>query len=684
MKKDRTKVIFSKIGLKLIVPYLIVSILTLAIISGLIYYNFNTQNYSTQELQEEILLRASSEVNYYVENIKNELNLVGKNIFCIECAQENNRKVLKSLIDDNPSISEIAVVDSEGKEKTKIIRHGAEISSELKDVSTQDKFKKAIKGDYYLGPVYISEYDLPFISMSLPIINENNTKIGVLYAEVDLSPMWDTISRIKVKKTGYVYVVDKEGTLIAYRDISLVKKNLDLKYIQGVKNFLNDIHTSETYTSFNDENVIGNWETIGVTGWGLIIELPIEEVFQELLPLLLTAAVSIILSISFIVIVLMIIFKGLLKPLSYLQKGVAEIKSGNLDYSIKTTSRDEIGELAAAFNQMIIDLKIYRDQIKKHEEDLEQRVAERTKELDTKVNELTDMKTAILNMMDDMDDANRELIKTQEELKESLRKLKETDIKKDQFISIAAHELKTPLTSIHGFSQLLQNRAVAESKEKRNKYLNIMDHETKRLAKLVTDILDLSRVDLGTLKLALEEVNVNELMENMEKELNVQMKEKGLQSEYDIEKNLPKIVTDTERLTEILINVINNAVKYTPKGKITVKVFREKENVHFMVKDTGIGIAKENQQYIFNRFYQVDSSYTRSAGGVGLGLSLCQEFVNALGGRIWFNSELGKGSEFHFTLPIKNITGTAIKDEKAKAEEILKKSEKVTKRAAKF
>lgn len=370
-----------------------------------------------------------------------------------------------------------------------------------------------------------------------------------------------------------------------------------------------------------------------------------------------------------------------MKPIQDLVKSIEKVRSGNLDIRIDTSKFEcEMETLAVGFDQMIKDLKIYQDRIKKHAEELEQGVADKTKELDAKVNELTDMKTAILNMMEDMDEANRELIKTQEELKESLRELKETDIKKDEFISIAAHELKTPLTSIHGFSQLLQNKDIADNFEKRNKYLKIMDQETRRLAKLVSEILDLSRVDLGTLKLTSEEVDINKFMEDVQKEMNVQIKGKGLQSEYDIEKNLPNIVTDRERLIEILINLIINAVKYTPKGKITVKVFKENESVHFMIKDTGIGIAKKNQKHIFDRFYQVDSSYTRKAGGVGLGLSICKGFVNALGGSIWFASKLGKGSEFHFTLPIKNITGPRIKDERTKAEEMLKKSEDVIKK----
>jgi signal transduction histidine kinase len=371
------------------------------------------------------------------------------------------------------------------------------------------------------------------------------------------------------------------------------------------------------------------------------------------------------------------------KPLDKLRKGAEIIGKGNLKHVIDIKSKDEIGELASAFNQMTRDLKASQEQIKTYAEELEQKVQERTKELNVKVNELTGMKTAVLNIMEDMDQTNKELIESQEDLKSSLRELKEMDINKNQFISVAAHELKTPLTSIHGFSQLLQDRKIANNFTRRNKYLKIMDHETKRLAKLVNDMLDLSRIDLGTIKLNQDKTDINKVIGYVKREMSVQIKERGLESKYDVEKGLQKIVTDREKLTEILINLINNAVKYTPKGKITVNVFREGSNVHFTVKDTGIGIAKEYQEKIFERFYQVDSSYTRKAGGTGLGLSLCGELVNMLGGKIWVNSKEGEGSEFHFTLPIKGVPKKYVRGEKRRAEETLKKSEELRKRLKK-
>lgn len=383
---------------------------------------------------------------------------------------------------------------------------------------------------------------------------------------------------------------------------------------------------------------------------------------------------------AFIVVFLIFLVRRIvLKRIIKLRDVANEIGKGNLNVKIEVKSKDEIGELASAFNQMTQDLKQSQKEIKRHAEELEQKVQERTKELNQKVKELTETKTALLNMMEDMEETNKELVQTQEELKKALKELRIMDEKKDQFISIAAHELKTPLTSIHGFSQLLQNRKVASNAKERDKYLKIMDRESKRLANLVSQILDLSRIDLGTVKLSFEEVDVNKFMQGIEREMRIQIKEKGLTSAFKLEKGLPKITTDREKLTEVIINLINNAVKYTPKGKITVRVSREGEDLHFMVKDTGVGISKENQDKIFERFYQVDSSFTRKAGGTGLGLALCKEFVELLGGKIWVKSEEGKGSEFHFTLPIKGAPKKYARKEERIAREALKKSEDVRK-----
>jgi PAS domain S-box-containing protein len=276
---------------------------------------------------------------------------------------------------------------------------------------------------------------------------------------------------------------------------------------------------------------------------------------------------------------------------------------------------------------------------------------EKTSELSEKVTDSEKNRSAILNMMEDSEEVNKQLVKTQEDLKNAMNELQKTDVKKDEFISITAHEFKTPLTAIHGFAELLQDKKIDVKSTK--KYLTIIKEETERLSKLVTEILNLSRIDLGTLKLTYEDIDLYSMVETIRSEADIKIKSRGLKSGYELEKRLPKIESDREKLTEILLNLLDNAAKYTNQGTITLKIFREKDSMHFMVKDTGIGIPEEAQKKIFERFYQVDSSNTRKVGGTGLGLALSREYVVTMGGKMWFVSEAGKGTEFHFTLPMK-------------------------------
>jgi PAS domain S-box-containing protein len=241
----------------------------------------------------------------------------------------------------------------------------------------------------------------------------------------------------------------------------------------------------------------------------------------------------------------------------------------------------------------------------------------------------------------------------EEKLKRSLEELKKLDAEKDRFITIAAHELKTPLTSIHGFTQLLQKEDVIKDIEAHNRYLKIINQDTDRLENLVTDILDLSKADLGTIKLIIEKVNLYEVIESLKEGMKLRSEDKGLKIFFDIEKGLPTIDTDREKLVRILLNLVDNAIKYTPRGSIKVNVRKIDSQIQFSVADTGIGIPKKHFKNIFTRFYQVASPYARKVEGIGLGLSICKELVQVMGGKIWFKSKFGKGTTFYFTLPIK-------------------------------
>ncbi len=678
---------FRSLMFTLAIAFLALSFVVLAISSGLqIYLNMETQTEILAENQQLIAKDAANSVKGFLQERLLILESAASVSDLMAVGEERQELILDKLLGVEPSFRQIFLLDDQSQELMKVSRMSVTMSRKMLEYSKDEIFSHAKEKEDYISPVNIDEItNEPMIIMSVPVTDVFGNLEGVLSAEVNLKFMWDLVGGLEIGKEGIAYVVDNQGDLIAFGDISRVLRGENLARLEEVKEFVSGdelTHKSdfEVSTGILGSQVVANHAHLGNPDWAVVVEMPVEEAYE-------TVATGIMFSaLSMFIILLLAIFAGIYlsrkitKPLIDLKNAAIEIGKGSLSTKIDITTKDEIGELAQAFNQMTADLKKSHEEIKKYAEELELKVQERTSELKNRVKDMSDTKTAVLNMMEDMDEANKELIETQEKLKISLKELEEIDMKKDQFISIAAHELKTPLTSIHGFSQLLQNRKVADDLDKRGKYLKIMDHETKRLSRLVTDILDLSRIDLGTIKLALEKTDLDKMMEDIKREMEIQIKAKGLKSEFLIERNLPAVTTDREKLTEVVINLINNAVKYTPKGSITVKVFREKDDIRFTVKDTGIGISKENHEKIFERFYQVDSSYSRKAGGTGLGLALCKEFITMLGGKIWMNSEPDKGSEFHLSLPAKKVPKSHMRKEERMARETLKKSQEMGKK----
>jgi two-component system NtrC family sensor kinase len=336
---------------------------------------------------------------------------------------------------------------------------------------------------------------------------------------------------------------------------------------------------------------------------------------------------------------------------------VDKISKGDLDLKIDIKSRDEIGELASNFTHMIAELKKSRKDLENTNKGLQDQIGTRTKELVTKLKEAEDTKLATINILEDVDEEHQKVVNAQQQLKIYIEELKLLDKNKDEFISISAHELKTPLTSIHGFVDLLADPKILQNKQTALKYLRIVHNDTERLTNLVTNMLDLSRIDLGTMKLDYEKLNAKAILQSLQDEMDITIKAAGINSKYYVEPGMPDIICDKYRLLQVLSNLVNNAVHYTQKGgMITIKASRERDFLKFRVSDTGAGIPKSQIPKLFHRFYQVDSSLTRSIGGSGLGLAVCKAVVEVLGGKIWIESGAGQGTTVHLTIPIKPKT----------------------------
>lgn len=241
-------------------------------------------------------------------------------------------------------------------------------------------------------------------------------------------------------------------------------------------------------------------------------------------------------------------------------------------------------------------------------------------------------------------------------VKEDLRQAKEAaeaaNVAKSEFLANMSHELRTPLNAILGFSELLAHEELAaEHKE----WSNTINRSGKNLLALVEDILDFSKIEAGKLKTEISACSLEEILADVDSLLRPQATKKGLEFNISPRANLPQIIgTDPVRLRQCLVNLINNAIKFTEKGHVCVRVLLENRDsplIRFDVEDTGIGIGSDEQELIFESFAQVDSSASRKYEGTGLGLAITKRLAEMLGGEILIQSELGKGSIFSLIIP---------------------------------
>lgn len=225
----------------------------------------------------------------------------------------------------------------------------------------------------------------------------------------------------------------------------------------------------------------------------------------------------------------------------------------------------------------------------------------------------------------------------------------EIEKRKDEFISMASHELKTPLTSMKVFSHLLEKKL--NNSEEANPYLSRMDEQINKLTNLVNDLLDISKIQAGKLEIRKQEISLKDFLEESIKEMELITNEQIIVGKVDD----VMITADKDRLSQVLMNLISNAIKYSPPGTpVEVRAVVENNDIVFAVSDKGFGISKEHQGKIFDRFYRVYDHVDRTYPGLGMGLYISDQIVRRHNGSMWLDSEKGKGSTFYFSVPTSN------------------------------
>jgi len=239
------------------------------------------------------------------------------------------------------------------------------------------------------------------------------------------------------------------------------------------------------------------------------------------------------------------------------------------------------------------------------------------------------------------------------ELEKANLRLQELDKMKSEFLSVASHELNSPMSVIKGYLHMILKEGFGKVDKEAKTYLQHVYSKTDQLAKLVSDLLNVSRIEQGRVKIDIQPTDIIESIEFSVEDYAIKAKEKNLT--LNLHKpgiSLPKVSADPDKLKEIMSNLLSNAIKYTKEGSVEVSVEKADSQIKVTVKDTGVGIPKEAQVNMFQKFYRVDNTWIREAGGTGLGLYITKGYLALMNGKIWFESEgENKGSTFYFTLP---------------------------------
>jgi two-component system, sensor histidine kinase ChiS len=500
--------------------------------------------------------------------------------------------------------------------------------------------------------LYWDPAGLGWMVSSIAPVYRGNDLVAVTGIDITLDRIVKGLLNLQVEQTGFAFLMSDRGQAIAFPDRAADFLEFhgrfqgEFKENEAFKHSLTAIrdpafqsiiermrHGEASLTTYSDpkdgRDYFLAYHPIPVTGWSVGLVVPVQEVIAPAVATsgkieqsraltdaelnaradsLVQTFLWLLFGIMLTLIPVALIFaRSISKPIQALAEGSRRVGAGELGHRIQVSSGDEIQDLALTFNQMAEDLK---------------------------------------NKIDEIETANQEL--------------QQLDQLKSKFISMASHELRTPLIAIQGYVDLIREGKGGEISESQRTMLDTVSRNATRLARIVSELLDISRIEENKLVLERVPVSLGNIVSEIAEEQQPYLESRGHRLTLEIAEALPLVDGDPDRISQVVINLLGNAIKYTPDGgRIHIRVHPEPDWVHLEVRDTGIGIKAEDIGKLFKRFSTLgDVTKHRTgkneflAGGTGLGLSIVQGIVQAHDGRIWVESEYGQGSTFHVQWPI--------------------------------
>jgi signal transduction histidine kinase len=573
-----------------------------------LYFVYQDNRRASIEVQKEKAEAAAQRIESFVREIERQIGWVAQAQWAALPVEQRRFDYVR-LQRQVPAITELVQLDRQGHEQLRVSRLSMDAAGAGTDRSTDPAFVEAMANRVYFSPVYFRKESEPYLTMAVA----HGRKSGVTIAEINLKLILDVISQIKVGKDGYAYVVDRLGRLVAHPDISLVLRGTDMSRLAQVAAALKPQGQDAATVDARNRagvSVLSAYAPIPALGWLVFVEVPTAEAQQPVIDAGLRALALLVLGLLIAGGAGALLARRMVVPIRALEAGAQRVGGGELSHRLSIKTGDELESLANQFNRTA-------EALQESYAGLEQKVEDRTAEL-----------------------------------REKSHQLEVASQHKSQFLANMSHELRTPLNAIIGYTEMMADGLYGDVGEKAQGVLERVQNNGRHLLGLINDVLDLSKIEAGQLTLTVEDYSVADMVATVLSATESLARAKNLKLGSAVAPGLPTGTGDARRLTQVLLNLVGNAIKFTDRGGVEIRAAQAGDRFEMSVVDSGPGIAPADQGKIFDEFQQVDNTSTRKKGGTGLGLSISRRIVELHGGRITVESEVGKGSTFKISIPV--------------------------------